>query len=118
MRFGSSSKKHELIETLNLNRKVSEKSVKKIIKEDNICSEIKGLIYSTINISREQIGAQNEVIHELRVENDQLRSASESLQKQLDRNRQISSEKELHLNEVIVSVQRQNRELGKEIQRL
>lgn len=81
MKFTSSSKKHELIETLNLNRKVSEKSVKKVIKEDNICHEIKGLIYSTINISREQISAQNEVIGDLRQENDQLRAANEGIQK-------------------------------------
>ena len=89
MRLGSSSKKHELIETLNLNRKVSEKSVKKVMKEDNICQEIKGLIYSTINISREQISAQNEVINDLRLENDQLKALNESLHKQLERNRQL-----------------------------
>ena len=66
MRYGSPSKKGERLEALNLHRKVSEKSVKKVIKDDNICHEIKGLIYSTINISREQISAQNEVISELR----------------------------------------------------
>lgn len=96
--------KKELLSNLNMNRKVSEKNVKKVIKEDNICNEIKGLIYSTINISREQINTQNDVIYELRKEIENLTIHSDSLKRQLDRSRRTSIDKEKSLNDTIMGL--------------
>lgn len=109
------NKHQKILESLNLNRKVSEKNVKKFIKEDNICNEIKGLIYSTINISREQINTQNDVIFELREELSSIQGENQTLRRQIERSKNTSSEKEASQNEIIAHLQRENRQLKKQL---
>lgn len=110
--------KNELLSSLNINRKESERSVTQIIKQDNVCNEIKELICSTINISREQINTQTEIINSLRQEIDNLVTHNESLQRQLDRNRKASQEKERTLKEQQYELQKENRELKLEIRKM
>ncbi len=52
---------------------MKEKCVKRALKENEHSKDIKGLIYSTINISREQISTQNKIIEEFTFENNSLK---------------------------------------------
>jgi uncharacterized NAD(P)/FAD-binding protein YdhS len=67
----------EVLKSLNLSRKKSEKDVRKLIAENELCHNIRNLIINTINCSKQQIEAQKLIIDQLRDQNDQFKKALE-----------------------------------------
>jgi cell division protein ZapA (FtsZ GTPase activity inhibitor) len=66
--------KEEILQSLNFSRQKSEKDVREMITQKEICDEIRNMVFNTINCSHQQVEAQCKIIKELKEENRRLKS--------------------------------------------
>ena len=69
----SVSSKHEVLETLNFSRQRSEKKMTELIKQHEICKDIREMIFNTITCSQRQVQMQKQILFDLTQENQHLR---------------------------------------------
>ena len=73
----------DILQSLNFSRQKSEKDIKQMISQRDICHDIRNMIFNTINVSHQQVDAQKKMISELKNENKLLKKKVKDMKKEV-----------------------------------